>query len=326
LNPPQHPRGVLAPVVTPFTAELRPDAERLARHCRWLLSRDVGLAVFGTNSEANSLSVQEKVALLDALIAAGIPPARMMPGTGCCAFPDTVELTRRAVQHGCAGVLMLPPFYYKGVPDDGLFASYAEVIERVGDARLRIYLYHIPPVSHVSISLALIERLLARYPGTIAGIKDSSGDWNNTRAMLEQFQPRGFDVFAGSETFLLATLRGGGAGCISATANVNPAAIAALALEWQKPEADARQAALDTVRAAFQKFPMIPALKAAIAHFSDDNAWTTVRPPLMALTALQRRQLVDALEALRFSMPGLTDDTIERAPNRKNSTLSTPTF
>jgi 4-hydroxy-tetrahydrodipicolinate synthase len=326
LNQPQRPGGILAPVVTPFTAELRPDAERLVRHCRWLLSQDVGLAVFGTNSEANSLSVEEKVALLDALIEAGIPPARMMPGTGCCAFPDTVELTRRAVQHGCAGVLMLPPFYYKGVPDDGLFASYAEVIERVGDERLRIYLYHIPPVSHVSISLTLIERLLARYPGTIAGIKDSSGDWSNTRAMLEQFQPRGFDVFAGSETFLLATLRGGGAGCISATANVNPAAIAALAREWQKPEADARQATLDVVRAAFQKFPMISALKGAIAHFSGYNAWASVRPPLMALTAEQRRQLVDALDALRFSMPGLADDMIERAPNRKNSTLSSPTF
>ena len=326
MSPPQRPRGALAPVVTPFTGDLRPDAERLVRHCRWLLERDVGLAVFGTNSEANSLTLQEKLALLDALIAGGVPPARMMPGTGCCAFPDTVELTRRAVQHGCAGVLMLPPFYYKGVPDDGLFATYAEVIERVGDERLRIYLYHIPPVSQVSISLPLIERLLTRYPGTVAGIKDSSGDWNNTRAMLEQFQPQGFDVFAGSETFLLATLRGGGAGCISATANVNPAAIAALAREWQKANADARQAALDAVRAGFQKFPMIPALKAAIAHFSGDNAWATVRPPLMALTALQRRQLVDALTALRFSIPGLADDTIERTSNRKNSTLSSPTF
>jgi 4-hydroxy-tetrahydrodipicolinate synthase len=326
LNPPQRPRGILAPVVTPFTGDLRPDAERLVRHCHWLLERDVGLAVFGTNSEGNSLTLQERLALLDALVEAGVPPEHMMPGTGCCAFPDTVELTRRAVQHGCAGVLMLPPFYYKGVSDDGLFATYAEVIERVGDARLRIYLYHIPPVSHVSISLTLIERLLTRYPGTIAGIKDSSGDWNNTRAMLEQFQPHGFDVFAGSETFLLATLRGGGAGCISATANVNPAAIAALAREWQKPEADAPQAALDAVRAAFQKFPMIPALKAAIAHFSGDGAWVTVRPPLMALTALQRRQLVDALEALRFSMPGLTGDTLERASDRKNSTLSSPTF
>src|SRR5437763_954945 len=250
-------RGVLAPVVTPFTADLRPDPARFVAHCRWLLEQDVGLAVFGANSEANSLTVPEKLALLDALADAGLSGERMMPGTGCCAVPDTVELTRRAVQHGCAGVLMLPPFYYKGVPDEGLFASYAEVIERVGDARLRIYLYHIPPVSQVPISLALIERLLARYPGTIAGIKDSSGDWHNTGAMLDQFQPHGFDVFAGSETFLLATLRGGGAGCISATANVNPGAIAQLAAEWREPDADKKQRALDAVRAAFQKFPMI---------------------------------------------------------------------
>src|SRR5205085_10803888 len=107
-------RGVLAPVVTPFAEGLKPDAPRLARHCRWLLEQGVGLAVFGTNSEANSMSMAEKLALLDELIAAGIPAARMMPGTGCCAIPDTVELTRKAVQLGCAGVLMLPPFYYKG--------------------------------------------------------------------------------------------------------------------------------------------------------------------------------------------------------------------
>ena len=298
-------RGVYAPVVTPFTSDLRPDSARFLHHCRWLLDNDVGLAVFGTNSEANSLTVGEKLGLLDALVEAGLPAARMMPGTGSCALPDTVELTRRAVAHGCGGVLMLPPFYYKGVSDDGLFASYAEVIERVGDSRLRIYLYHIPPVSMVPISLALIDRLLHRYPGIVAGVKDSSGDWNNTRAMLEQFQPRGFDVFAGSETFLLATRRGGGAGCISATANVNPAAIAKLCRDWQEPEADARQAALDTVRAAFQAFPMIPALKAAVAHFSADSLWTTVRPPLVALSEEQRGQLLGSLSALGFAMPGL---------------------
>jgi len=306
-----HARGVFAPVVTPFTADLRPDPARFVRHCRWLLEQDVGLAVFGTNSEANSLTVPEKLALLDALVDAGLPPERVMPGTGCCAFPDTVELTRRAVQLGCAGVLMLPPFYYKGLSDDGLFASFAEIIDRVGDARLRIYLYHIPPVSNVPISLALIERLLARYPGTIAGIKDSSGDWNNTRAMLERFQPQGFDVFAGSETFLLATLRGGGAGCISATANVNPAAIATLARVWEQADAEARQTALDRVRATFQKFPMIPALKAAIANFAGDDGWITVRPPLVALDAVQRRQLIDALTPLPFEMPGLAE--VERA-------------
>jgi 4-hydroxy-tetrahydrodipicolinate synthase len=298
-------RGVFSPVVTPFDAALRPDARRFVRHCRWLLDQGVGLAVFGTNSEANSLSVAEKLALLDALVEAGLPAERMMPGTGCCAFPDSVELTRHAVGRGCAGVLMLPPFYYKGVPDEGLFRNYAEIIERVGDRRLRIYLYHIPPVSQVPISLALIERLLRAYPETIAGIKDSSGDWNNTRAMLERFQSQGFDVFAGSENFLLATLRGGGAGCITATGNVNPAPIAALARDWRVSDADRRQAALDAVRAAFQQFPMIPALKATIAHYGSDPGWAAVRPPLVALDEAQRRTLTQALASLGFSMPGL---------------------
>ncbi len=298
-------RGVLSPVVTPFDAKLRPDAARLARHCRWLADRGVGLAVFGTNSEANSMSVGEKVALLEALVEAGLPPERMMPGTGCCAFPDSVDLTRAAVRLGCAGVLMLPPFYYKGVSDEGLFRSYAQIIERVAENRLRIYLYHIPPVSQIPISLALIERLLDAYPGTIAGIKDSSGDWNNTQSMLERFQPRGFDVFAGSETFLLATLRAGGAGCITATGNVNPASIASLARNWHAADADRQQAALDAVRAVFQQFPMIPALKAAIAHYSDDPGWSAVRPPLIELDGAQQRALTQTLASLGFSMPGL---------------------
>jgi 4-hydroxy-tetrahydrodipicolinate synthase len=298
-------RGVLAPVVTPFTATLGVDASRLVRQCRWLLAQHVGLAVFGTNSEGNSLSVREKRELIDALVDADLPAARMMPGTGLCALPETVELTRHAVQRGCAGVLMLPPFYYKGVSDDGLFASFAEVIERVGEAGLRIYLYHIPRVSQVPITLSLIDRLLDRYPGTIAGIKDSSGDFANTQAMLERFQPRGFDVYCGSETFLLATLRGGGAGCISATANVNPAAIARLARDWRSPEAPAQQAALDAVRLAFQQFPMIPALKEAVAQFGRDDGWRIVRPPLTALDQEQRTALRARLDALAFDMPEL---------------------
>jgi 4-hydroxy-tetrahydrodipicolinate synthase len=302
---PQRIRGVLSPVVTPFDCDLRPDGERLAKHCRWLLEQGVGLAVFGTNSEANSMSVAEKIALLDTLVADGIPTERMMPGTGTSAFPDTVELTRYAVQLGCAGVLMLPPFYYKGVSDEGLFRSYAEVIERVGDSRLRIYLYHIPPVAQVPISLPLIERLMKAYPGTIAGIKDSSGDWANTSAMLEQFQPHGLDVFAGSEAFLLRTLRGGGMGCITAAANVNPGPIAQLARSWQQPEADDQQTALNTVRAIFQQFPMIPALKAAIAYYSNDPAWAIVRPPLVELDDTQRIALTQALGAAGFVMPGL---------------------
>jgi 4-hydroxy-tetrahydrodipicolinate synthase len=303
---PERMQGVLSPVVTPFDADLQPDATRFVRHCQWLLSQDVGLAVFGTNSEGNSLSVHEKISLLETLVAAGLPAARMMPGTGACALTDTVELTRHAVQLGAGGVLMLPPFYYKGLSDDGLFRSFSEVIQRVGDSRLRVYLYHIPPVAQVPITLTLIERLLKAYPGTVAGIKDSSGDWANTKAMLEQFQPHGFDVFCGSESFLLATMRGGGAGCISATANVNPGPIARLAATWQNTDADAQQDALDDVRTVFQSYVMIPALKAAIAHYGNDPSWSTVRPPLTELTADQRADLAKNLDAVGFTMPGLT--------------------
>ena len=205
--------GVLAPVVTPFRADYTPDAERFVRHCKWLLAHGcAGLAVFGTNSEANSMSVAEKTDLLDALVAGGVPAATLMPGTGACALSDSVALTKKAVALGCAGVLMLPPFYYKGVSDEGLYRNFAEVIERVGDARLQLYLYHIPPVSNVPITLGLIERLLKAYPQAVAGAKDSSGDWANTKAMLDAFGAAGFDVFAGSEVFLLDGLRAGGEG------------------------------------------------------------------------------------------------------------------
>jgi len=297
--------GVLSPVVTPFTPDLSPDPERFVRQCRWLLGQNVGLAVFGTNSEANSLSVDEKVDLLDRLVGAGLDPARMMPGTGCCALPDSVRLTAHAVKLGCGGVLMLPPFYYKGVTDDGLFRSFAEIIDRVGEARLRVYVYHIPPVSQVPITLGLVERLLKAYPAQMAGMKDSGGDWKNTQAFLDAFAKSGFDVFPGSETFLLQGMRNGGRGCISATANVNPAAIARLHDTWKSADADAQQTRLDVIRGIFAKFPMIPALKAAVAHYGGESSWATVRPPLVALTREQRSALTTELDGQGFTMPGL---------------------
>src|SRR5947208_8888036 len=150
-------RGVLAPVLTPFKADLSPDRERFIAHCKWLHSQNCGLAPFGTTSEANSLSIEERSMLLDALVAAGVDPSRMMPGTGCCSITETVRLTSQAVRHGCAGVLMLPPFYYKGVSEEGLFRYFSEVVQRVGEARLRIYLYHIPPVAVVGIKTKLVE-------------------------------------------------------------------------------------------------------------------------------------------------------------------------
>ncbi len=298
--------GVLAPVLTPFRSDLLPDGERLLRHGRWLLAHGcAGLAVFGTTSEANSLSVEEREALLDQLVEGGLDPARLMPGTGCCALTDTVRLTRRAVARGCGGVLVLPPFYYKGVSEDGLFRSFAEVVERVGDARLRMYLYHIPPVAQVPISPPLIERLLRAYPGQVAGIKDSSGDWAHTQALHAAFAGRGFDVFVGSERFLLANMRQGGVGCITATANVNPAAIDRLYREWRSPEADRLQEGLNAVRGAFERLPVIPALKAVVASHAGDPAWATVRPPLVALAPDRAGALVAELAGLGFAMPGL---------------------
>src|SRR5207248_1346906 len=310
----QQIRGVLAPVVTPFKSDLPPDSQRFIAHCKWLLSQNCGLAVFGTNSEANSLSMEERAMLLDELIAAGVDPARMMPGTSCCSIVETVKLTAQAVEHGCAGVLMLPPFHYKEVSEEGLYRYFSEVVQRVGDARLKIYLYHIPPVAVVGITKGLVERLLAVYPNAIAGMKDSSGDWNNTKMFLDAFVTAspartGFDVFVGSESFLLANMRNGGVGTISATANINPAAIHKLYREWVRSrtgdsgapqgDLDEQQQRLNVVRQVFgsRKFPaMIAALKQAIAIYADDPEWARVRPPLIELTSEQAKTLAAELK------------------------------
>ena len=305
----QRIRGVLAPVVTPFKADLSPDRQRFVRHCQWLLSQDCGLAVFGTNSEANSMAAGERSTLLDVLVAAGLDPSRMMPGTGCCSITETVELTAHAVKHGCAGVLMLPPFYYKEVSEEGLYRYFSEVVQRVGDTRLKTYLYHIPPVAIVGVTPKLVERLLKAYPNAIAGMKDSSGDWNNTKTFLDAFAKDDFDVFVGSESFLLANMRHGGVGTISATANVDPAAIHKLYREWNTAdEADQQQSKLNVVREVFssRKFPsMIAALKQAIAIYENDPEWTRVRPPLVELTTEQAKLLAAELEAIGFAMPGI---------------------
>jgi 4-hydroxy-tetrahydrodipicolinate synthase len=315
-------KGVLSPVVTPFKSDYSPDVERFLRHCQWLVSNNVGLAMFGTNSEGNSLSVEEKKELLEKLVEAGVDPACMMPSTGCCALSDSVRLSAHAAMLGCAGVLMLPPFYYKGVSDEGLYRNFAQVIEQVGDARLRIYLYQIPPVSQVAIGVALIERLLKNYPRNIAGIKDTSGDWTYTTAVLEAFAGTGFDVFAGNEAILLATMRAGGAGCISATANVNPAPIRRLFDTWDGADADAQQERLNAIRFTFQKYPMISALKEAIAYWSADPGWAKVRPPLVELANEQKAALVADLKKHGFQMPGLNIGTGRPSSVGSNTTLT----
>ena len=296
------PLGVYSPVVTPFNDDLTVNSDKLVSQCKWLLSQNVGLAVFGTNSEASSLSVDEKIFLLDTLIDQGVAPNRLMPGTGCCAITDTIKLTKHAVELGCGGVLMLPPFYYKAIDDAGLINYFSNVIESVNDNRLRIYLYHIPPIAMVGISLNLIESLLTIYPQHIAGIKDSSGDWNNTQKMLDQ-KWDDFSIYAGSESFLLKTMQAGGSGCISATANINPKNIFDIYENWQLSDAFKMQKKIDAVRSVVQNYPLIPALKCIISHFHEDSTWNILRPPLMSLNHSDSKQLITELNTINFSLP-----------------------
>lgn len=282
--------GVLAPVVTPFDENLAPDAARFTDLCHWLLGQGVKLAVFGTTSEANSLSLAEKSALLEHLLDSGADPDSIMPGTGLCALSETVELTARAAALGCPRVLLLPPFYYKNPSDDGLFGYAAELIERAGDENLQIYLYHFPAMSQTPWPVDVIDRLAKRYPASIAGIKDSSGDWEETKAFIHAGWPD-FRVFCGSERFLLQTMRAGGAGCISATANINPAAIAALCAHWRDGDAEQRQAELTRIRELFETAPMVASVKAAIAITTNTPAWSRPRPPLTPLSAAQHQTL-----------------------------------
>ncbi|MEM7424839.1 MAG: dihydrodipicolinate synthase family protein [Pseudomonadota bacterium] len=298
-------KGVFTPVLTPFISTYEVDWERYVKFCRWVVSQGAGLACFGTNSEANSLSVEERIELLDRLVDAGIEPEKLMPGTGACALPDAYRLTEAAARYDCAATLMLPPFYYKGVSDEGLYRAYADVIQRVGSANLRICLYHIPQVSGVPITLGLIERLVKDFPDTIVGIKDSSGDWQNTKAVIDNFP--GFKVFPGAETFLLPGMRSGAVGCISATANINPGPIARLADNWQNDDADHQQAELDKVRTVITEYAPIPALKATVAHHSGDSEWRFVRPPLVDLDPDTAGDVIARLDGIGFTMPGLSD-------------------
>ncbi len=209
-------------------------------------------------------------------------------------------LIRHAVGHGVGGVLLLPPFYYKGMDDDGLFAFFAGVIDRVGSTALRIFLYHIPPQTVLGLSLDLVGRLIRAYPDTVVGLKDSSGDWNNTAALLERFP--GFAVFPGSEVFLLDGLRNGAVGCITATGNVNVPGIRKVYENWRTPQADQLQAEITTVRKTIQAYPMVPALKRIVAHFHHDPDWAAVRPPMVALSEAQSTALLGDLAKIGFAL------------------------
>jgi 4-hydroxy-tetrahydrodipicolinate synthase len=289
--------GINAAVLTPMRADLSPDPDRMAAHCNRLMDNGCnGLSVLGTTGEANSLGIKERIALLEGLVARGVPAPRLLPGTGTTALTDTVELTRQAAALGCRGVLLLPPFYYKNPSDDGLFAYFDQVIQRTGGT-IKLYLYHIPPQSAVGIGIELIARLLAEYPGVVKGIKDSSGDLANSLAYIEHFAKDGFEVYAGDDSLLLALLKAGGAGCITAASNVNCAVGAKVYAGWQTAAGERAQATLTATRRAVTSVPPIPGLKALVARSTGDAGWQVVRPPHLHLSTEQQTKLFAAFDA-----------------------------
>ncbi len=296
--------GVLSPVLSPVAQDGGVDEIRFQALCKWQLANGAdGLAIFGTTSEANSIALNERMVQTESLVASGVPAEKLMPGTGTCSLADTVTLTKQAVGLGAGGVLLLPPFFYRAVTDDGLFAYVSEVIRMVADDRLRIYLYHIPPFAMVGWSVPLIQRLVAAFPATVVGLKDSSGDWNNTKAILEQVPD--FDVFPGSELFLLQGLDLGGAGCISATANVNPRGIRDVYDAYKAGDtADMapKNEKMRAVRTIFQKYSLITGVKAAVAHFAKDDIWNLVRPPLVSLDSQATAAMLSELGDIGFSI------------------------
>jgi 4-hydroxy-tetrahydrodipicolinate synthase len=288
------PSGVFSAALTPLTAELMPDHGAFAEHAKWLLAEGCdGIAMLGTTGEANSFSLAERKALLEATIAAGVAPHKLLPGTGVAAYTETVDLTKHALSCGVTDVVMLPPFYYKGVSDDGVFAAYSEILQRIGDSRLRVVLYHIPQMSAVPISHDVIARLIAAYPQTVVGIKDSSGDLANMEAMVEKFP--GFSVLAGADPVLLPLRRKGGAGCITATSNLVARDLSFIFHHALDParagEVDAAQARVVAARTKASKYPQMASLKAMTAHRTGHAGWMRLRPPLLPLTEAQAAEL-----------------------------------
>jgi 4-hydroxy-tetrahydrodipicolinate synthase len=286
--------GVISPVLTPFNQDLSIDPKRYVALAKSMLMDGCsGLAPFGTTGEALSLGLKERRELLSALVEGGVDPKKLMPGTGLCNLPETVEHTRFALEAGVGGVMTLPPFYFKGMSDDGIYRYFAEFIERVGSNDLKVYLYHIPPQAIVAFSLELIGRLINDFPGVVVGLKDSSGDFNNTKAIIEAFPD--FVVFPGSEVFLLDGMRAGGAGCITATANVNATMIRSVYDKWQSAEADELQAKITSIRQLIQTRPMIPMLKQITARKFRDSGWKAVRPPLMQIDDSVANELIEQI-------------------------------
>lgn len=294
--------GVNAAVLTAMHADLSIDLARMLAHSRWLLANGCNnLAILGTTGEANSLGVAERLTVMEGFVEAGIPASVLLPGTGTPAITDTVRLTSRAQELGCRGALILPPFFYKNPSQDGLYAYFSEIIQRVG-GDIAIYLYHFPAQSAVPFTVDFIARLLRAYPGKVRGIKDSSGDFANTKAYADAFAADGFEVYCGDDGALYRLLDAGGAGCITAAANVGCATSAKVyAGRGTQAGADAQEV-LGTIRTAVTSQALIPGLKSLVARHLGDPGWKTIRPPNMQLTSDAEQALFRAFDAASVSL------------------------
>ncbi len=298
-------KGLLSPVLTPFNDDMTLATDLYVEFSRQLLSAGgcAGLVPFGTTGEALSISMAERMAALDALIDGGIDPKIIIPGTGLANLDETAVLTRHAVEHGCYGTMIMPPFYYKGVSDEGLYRYYSALIDAVDHNDLKIYLYHIPQVSGVGLSIDLVRRLRETYPGTIVGIKDSSGDWDNTAALLSI---DGLITYPGAELPMIEAVKMGAPGCISATANLNGNRIAEVIDLCHKGDFAAAEKAHEAVKAIrylFQDYAPIPSQKALLARGTGDNRWNNIRPPLLPMAPSSVADLEKALlEEHNFSI------------------------
>ena len=288
-------KAVYSAVLTPFKKDLTIDTKLFISHCEFLLKNNISLAPLGTTGEANSVSISEKVDLIKTIANSDLPKEKIIIGTGNTSFVDAALLTKTAVENKIYSVLLLPPFYYKNVSDEGVYQYYKEIINTVKSKNLRIFLYNIPQVSGVTISIDLVNRLKKEFSDTITGIKDSSGNFENTKKYKEI---KNFIVYPGSEKFLYDGLHNGCSGCISATTNVNIEA-AKLINSFDKSEGESINKKIKAVRDVFEKYPVIPALKAT--KIKEDSNWSNIRPPLVALTEQQRSNLAKDLKDLNFS-------------------------
>jgi 4-hydroxy-tetrahydrodipicolinate synthase len=308
MSQPTFPDGVVVASITPLDAEGRPDGAALAEHLGHLFDRGCdGALLFGTTGEGLSFTVDERRRTLDAVLEAGVDPGRLLVGTGALPVPDTVALTRHATEHEVGGVLVLPPFHFRDVTDDGLFATYDRVVQGVGEDHLRLYFYHYPHLTGVPIAFPLIERLRDRYPEQIAGIKDSSDEWDHQDALCSSFPD--LQVFAGSERHLTPLLRAGGAGCISATVNITAPLAQQAVRDWENnAQVASAQSTLTEVRTRLSQFPTIPALKQLLAWRYDRPAWSDVRPPLAPLDADEEDRLRSLYDGLWAEVDGVLDE------------------